>query len=166
MSEEKGAPTSLFLYLNEDSDWHMRYLRSQMDCLILEYAADRLSRNVGTSTLRRFPKQRRSHLHRGGSLESRKIQAVKVTQLWLLPAQLTTAVWSIHMKIENTATVRNCSIVGWTHDHNCDMRLSLWSLMLSIFNNSVSTSHRKRLHFIRRSIGVGTQPEPVCRSFD
>jgi hypothetical protein len=81
MSEEKSAPTSLFLYLNEDSDQHVHYLRSQMDCLILEYGADRLSRNVGISTLRRFSKQRKSHLHCGGSLESRKIQAAEVTQL-------------------------------------------------------------------------------------
>jgi hypothetical protein len=106
----------------------------------------------------------------------------------VLPTQLNAAVWSIHMKIVNIVTVHNCTIVGFTHartharththslararvhththDHNCDMRLSLWSLMPSVFNIPVPTLQRKRLHFIRRSIGLGMPPEPVRRPFD
>jgi hypothetical protein len=42
------------------------------DCLNLEYAAARLSRNVGNcqSTLRNIPEERRCHLHHSGSLKS------------------------------------------------------------------------------------------------
>jgi hypothetical protein len=46
-----------------------------LDCLIFEDGTDRLSRNIGkkgNSTLRKITKQRRSHLHYGGSLKSRK----------------------------------------------------------------------------------------------
>jgi hypothetical protein len=44
-----------------------------LDCLTAEYGTARLSRNVGNyhSTLRNIPEERRSNLHRGGSLKSR-----------------------------------------------------------------------------------------------
>jgi hypothetical protein len=52
-----------------------------MDCLILEAGTDMLSLNVGTSALRKFPQERKSHLHGGVSLKSRKIQAAEITLL-------------------------------------------------------------------------------------
>ena len=45
-----------------------------LDCLTLEDGTDRLSRNFVKkcfSKLRKIPEERRSHLHRGGSLKSR-----------------------------------------------------------------------------------------------
>jgi hypothetical protein len=49
-----------------------------LDCLTLEDAQDRLSRNVSNyqSTLRKIPKERKSHFHHGGSLTSRNETAL------------------------------------------------------------------------------------------
>ena len=164
---KKIAPSSLFLYLNEDSDWDLRSFRSKMDCLILEDGTDRLSQNVGTSALRKFRKRTQISLTPRRKPEKTQDSGYENNAtVTIQPTQLRTAVWSIDMKIVNIVRVHNCRIVGCTHGHNCDMRLSLWSLMPSIFNISVPTSQRKRLQFIRRSIGVGTQPEPFRRTFD
>jgi hypothetical protein len=45
-----------------------------LDCLVLQYVTDRFSRNVRNwpSMLHKIPKEWRSHLHRGGSLKTRK----------------------------------------------------------------------------------------------
>jgi hypothetical protein len=46
-----------------------------LDCFSLEDGTNTLSRNVDNyqSTLRSIPEERRSHLHRGGSLKSRTL---------------------------------------------------------------------------------------------
>jgi len=157
----------LQLRSSSNSDWDLRSFRSKMACLILEGGTDRLSQNICISALRKYPKRtqisftprRKPEVTQDSGIENN-------TTVTVLPTQFKTAVWSIHMKIVNIVTVHNFSIVGCTHDNNYDMRLSLWSLMPPIFSNSVPTSQRKRLHFTRRSIGIGMQPEPVRRSFD